>query len=1708
MSRVWNNLQVGKHMKLYASLLAIGVVASIGGCSGCQPEVGNVKAGSITGRAIKGVLAGADVTVFAVDEDGRRQEELGTAETADDGTFTVDTKGHAGNALVCAAGGTYTEESTGSLVQAGPLELCALVEGLELGEARADVLLTPWSTMHAELSSCFVELGREASIEAGSNRAALRLNDFLAAGVAGFDFASTVPTDVTSATGLSLSPEAWAGILLAGLSETATAISAANGVTPGVRFTGLSLADAVRRDLAGGCVLDGVGVGGAALAEGTVALSADTLRGAPGGLAQSIATFLRGARNTSGLNEGSVADLTRALSSHTSEIFAGGGSGDLDAPVILIVEPAAGPVSGSPTIRVTATDSGGIQTLRFTSPTFLVDQGTLECNEPKTECSLTTTLNTSLIEDGAATIGVEAVDVAGNRRAASIDVTVNNTAPTIQLASPSDGSSVEGIVSVVATASDPEGLTSFVVDIPGTIVTANCAPPVLINNCDSDPNPLRIAIQWDTTLANEGPTTISFTATDTSGQSAFASTDVVVDNLAAGVFNGRIDLGAPVVGGSVSIFELNADGSRGSLLGTDNEIGADGAYQVEDATSHTGPLLVVATGGEFVDVASGLGLALSAGQELLAAVEAGSPGGAVVANVNAWTTLAARRALSHPTDAATIGDTIALNRRLFEAFFRRPSPEAPLPILRTVSAALSDDTPDPEASDGALLALTHAGLSRLAADTSVVTGTSVGSITIVDVVSALARDLEDPAGQFNGRGINDVEIHLDAANTVDVDSLTPRARLAIAIFAFTSNAQVGNVAQPRNKSAITAASIAQPNRLLDDVALYAEPRLFQEDQPPEPFDRDPPTVDFTFGAPFQDEPAGATLSGPVNIFGVASDVSDIVRFEIIAPDELVGDDLLSTVEDLGVLVGTRVAPNAVDVALTCGLVAGDPPLEFDNLERQVCVCAEATDVAANTGVGVTCFARADVTGSITPPPSAVLPLQLPTFTFSGQSGLDIDACSITVFIDRDTTNEQSTARIQGTVNGTTCIVSVAGVGFSDNPFTLQGASSLLALPLSVEVAVDEASGAEKLFNFSYVVDAVLPTVAITSPAAGASLRTPPLIAATASDGGSGLATVTAVVRVGANNVIATLTGTVSNGAVTFPAFTDTVPDGERVIEIAAVDVAGNRTVQTRTYVKDTVAPTITQAADQLPFLPMTSNASTLSGDCNTFPFATCTISPSGSLAPREPSPAAASAPLYQRWGHLAGDSAFSPPSWTTLTEAGVFIKARVDATCPTSQALFDSRPGQGFTADANGLSRILIGDFTGLSSVLHRNELNAGTRCLSVQATDKAGNQSEIVKRFYRYEAIPAPVLVRWNIGPYTGIQLPEDVGSFGNAPHEAVGGTNQGTIGRYFAHAYVIAPYSSGYNYQFQIAAPTQPALKVTANTERTISRTRASQWCLASSSNHELNSPARQLIQQAPTPADLPTWTNSAAAIDDSAGVKLREISVPGPSTSTAGARVLASGADHPPLPSATLSTTADTKTQAGAFTMTAPISGLILETWSVNQLNGTPTQQLASNASTQFVTVGGSGGAFGSRVFMLLARGRVPNNGISLKTHQQIKNTNLLYNDAQCRQANAMPTQPNGDYAVVDRDEASTTTTGGLDPVIPTVFLYLKSGAFGICDGTSTRDCRYGMEFSRFLQANFAFSSGTTLTPRARILASTGNSTAFATAAVPTTAARTLE
>ena len=118
--------------------VALSFVLTVTAPLACKPDVGAVVDSAVTGFVVAAPVGGADVTAYAVDDNGRRKEAVGSTKSEPDGTFSVDIGGQFGPTLVCASHGTYAEEASGGIVDVGPNELCALIDDQKLGQTTAE----------------------------------------------------------------------------------------------------------------------------------------------------------------------------------------------------------------------------------------------------------------------------------------------------------------------------------------------------------------------------------------------------------------------------------------------------------------------------------------------------------------------------------------------------------------------------------------------------------------------------------------------------------------------------------------------------------------------------------------------------------------------------------------------------------------------------------------------------------------------------------------------------------------------------------------------------------------------------------------------------------------------------------------------------------------------------------------------------------------------------------------------------------------------------------------------------------------------------------------------------------------------------------------------------------------------------------------------------------------------------------------------------------------------------------------------------------------------------------------------------------------------------------------------------------------------------------------------------------------------------------
>ncbi len=216
---------------------------------------------------------------------------------------------------------------------------------------------------------------------------------------------------------------------------------------------------------------------------------------------------------------------------------------DNTAPTVSISKPSPGAlIRGTVTISVEASDEVGVASVAF----YIDDELLLT----DTEAPYAYDWDTTAVADGKHTIRIVVSDLAGNTAEVSITVTVDNTAPTVSITSPSSGEAVRGVVTISVDASDATSVivsVKFYVD--GELLFTDTEAPY--------------EYDWDTTAVSDGSHTIRVVVFDAAGNEAETSVSVVVDNTAPTVGEPSISPEAPAEGEDVEVSVEASDATSG-----------------------------------------------------------------------------------------------------------------------------------------------------------------------------------------------------------------------------------------------------------------------------------------------------------------------------------------------------------------------------------------------------------------------------------------------------------------------------------------------------------------------------------------------------------------------------------------------------------------------------------------------------------------------------------------------------------------------------------------------------------------------------------------------------------------------------------------------------------------------------------------------------------------------------------------------------------------------------------------------------------------------------------------------------------------------------------------------------------------------------------------------------------------------------------------
>jgi hypothetical protein len=182
---------------------------------------------------------------------------------------------------------------------------------------------------------------------------------------------------------------------------------------------------------------------------------------------------------------------------------------DHTPPTVALTAPQNGAtVNGTLAVTATASDSGGIAGIQFK-----LDGANLGAED--TAAPYSTSWNTSAASSGSHSLTAVARDPAGNiTTSAAVVVTVDNSGPTVALTAPQNGATVNGTVTVTATASDSGSIAGVQFKLDGA-------------NLGAEDTTAPYAVDWNTTTATSGSHTLTAVARDGTGNTATAPTVTV-----------------------------------------------------------------------------------------------------------------------------------------------------------------------------------------------------------------------------------------------------------------------------------------------------------------------------------------------------------------------------------------------------------------------------------------------------------------------------------------------------------------------------------------------------------------------------------------------------------------------------------------------------------------------------------------------------------------------------------------------------------------------------------------------------------------------------------------------------------------------------------------------------------------------------------------------------------------------------------------------------------------------------------------------------------------------------------------------------------------------------------------------------------------------------------------------------------------------------
>ena len=286
--------------------------------------------------------------------------------------------------------------------------------------------------------------------------------------------------------------------------------------------------------------------------------------------------------NTTGASNGShtltaVATATVGLqftSNAVTVTVSNGPPPDTTPPTVSITSPANGAtVQGTLTVNASASDNVGVVGVQF-----LADGSLLGAED--TSAPYSVSVGTSASDNGTHTLTAVARDAAGNTRtSAPVTITVANVAPdttppTVSITSPANGATVQGTLTVTASAADNVG-------VAGVQFFADGSP------LGADDTSAPYSVSVGTSVSDNGPHTLTAVARDAAGNTkTSAAVTITVANATPDTTPPTVSISSPANGATVKgLVTVTANASDNVAVVGVQFFGDGTALGAEDTTA-------------------------------------------------------------------------------------------------------------------------------------------------------------------------------------------------------------------------------------------------------------------------------------------------------------------------------------------------------------------------------------------------------------------------------------------------------------------------------------------------------------------------------------------------------------------------------------------------------------------------------------------------------------------------------------------------------------------------------------------------------------------------------------------------------------------------------------------------------------------------------------------------------------------------------------------------------------------------------------------------------------------------------------------------------------------------------------------------------------------------------------------------------------------